>query len=307
MDNRALFDAAHDAAPTEQGDRVRRALLRYDLDAAWPLLRDHLPGAGTNPTTQKNTLSGVNKLVSFAEAGGESLIAPAAGFAARYLAATAHYAPATRRVLLSRARALYHALRQLGVVDAHFDPFTGVRGPELRGRPGEDKSLYAEDEVARLIAHADVEGRALVLLGADAGLTTGETARLRWEDVELAGDQVRVRGREVLASERLTGALRAWAARDQGVLYASGSVFSLTDHTLRARLYKLCQHANVDYKAWRALRHRYALKLWQDTGDPQRIADQLGLGTLLAVQPYLRLEQARRARARQGAAEDGAS
>ena len=52
-----------------------------------------------------------------------------------------------------------------------------------------------------------------MLLGADAGLTTGETARLEWENIELSGDVLRVHGREILASERLTDTLRAWANR----------------------------------------------------------------------------------------------
>lgn len=294
MSERPVFEAALRESPNELSDKVRRALLRHDLDGAWPVLRKHLPDARENPTTQKNTLSGIKKLVTFAETTGESLLAPAPGFAARYLADIAHHAPATRRVLLSRARALYHALRELQVVGPHFDPFADVKGPELHSRPGEDKSLYDDEEVARLVAHADPEARALVLLGADAGLTTGETARLTWEDVELSGDLLRVHGREILASERLTEALRRWAARDEGVLYARGSVFSLNDHAIRARLYRLCKHANVGYKAWRSLRHHYALRLWQETGDPHLVADQLGLGTLIAVQPYVRLEGRRR-------------
>ncbi|MEF2280308.1 site-specific integrase [Deinococcus sp. YIM 134068] len=300
MSDRSVFDAALEGPPNELAERVRRALLRHDLDSAWPILRKHLPDARENPTTLKNTLSGIKKLVTYAQEQGESLLSPAPGFAARYLEATGHHAPATRRVLLSRARALYHALRELEVVGPHFDPFADVRGPDLRVRPGEDKVLYEDEEVARLVAHADAEARALVLLGADAGLTTGETARLTWEDVQLSGDHLRVRGRDIVASGRLTDALRAWAARDEGVLYARGSVFSLTDHAIRARLYRLCRQANVTYKAWRALRHHYALRLWQETGDPHLVADQLGLGTLLAVQPYVRLEGQRRRRLGQG-------
>ena len=73
-------------------------------------------------------------------------------------------------------------------------------------------------------------------------------------------------------------------------------------HAIRARLYRLCKHANVGYKAWRALRHHYALRLWQETGDPHLVADQLGLGTLLAVQPYVRLEGQRRRRQQAGEA-----
>lgn len=285
-----MFEAALRDLPDAEAEKVGRALLRHDLDAAWPVLRKHLPDARENPVTLKNTLSGIRKLVTFAQDSGESLLTPTPGFAARYLETLAHHAPATQRVLLSRARALYHALRELRVVGPHFDPFADVKGPDLHAPPGEDKVVYGEDEVARLVAHADTEGRALVLLGADAGLTTSETARLCWEDLDLSGDHLRVHGREIVASKRLTNALREWAARGEGVLFARGSLFSLTDHAIRARLYRLCKHANVEYRAWRALRHRYALRLWQETGDPQLVADQLGLGTLLAVRPYVRLE-----------------
>ncbi|WP_216326702.1 tyrosine-type recombinase/integrase [Deinococcus aestuarii] len=298
MSDPSVFHKALRAASEDgQAEKVRRALLRHELDAAWPILKGHLPDGRENPTTLKNTLSGIKKLVTYAQEQGESLLTPSPGFAAGYLAAIAGHAPATQRVLLSRARALYHALRELGVVGPDFDPFGEVKGPDLRFRPGEDKSLYDEDEVARLVAHADDEERALVLLGADVGLTTGETARLTWEDIELSGDVLRVHGREILASERLTDALRTWANRSGGVLFARGSVFSLTDHAVRGRLFRLCRRANVTYKAWRSLRHRYAVRLWQETGDPQLVAAQLGFGTLEAVQPYMRLERVRRERA----------
>lgn len=61
-------------------------------------------------------------------------------------------------------------------------------------------------------------------------------------------------------------------------------------HAVRARFYELCRDANVTYRAWRALRHHYALRLWRATRDPELVADQLGVTSLKAVQAYGQLE-----------------
>jgi len=57
-------------------------------------------------------------------------------------------------------------------------------------------------------------------------------------------------------------------------------------------VYRLCQQAEVPYRAWRALRNAAGLRLLRLTGDPQSVADRLGLTTLKAVEVWQKLDQA---------------
>ena len=67
MSDGSVFQAALRDLPDGEAQKVGRALLRHDLDSAWPVLRRHLPDARENPVTLKNTLSGIRKLVTYAQ------------------------------------------------------------------------------------------------------------------------------------------------------------------------------------------------------------------------------------------------
>ncbi len=68
-----------------------------------------------------------------------------------------------------------------------LDPFRDVHAPHDPTPPWEKRHPYDDDDLAALLAAAtDPYDRALVLLGAHAGLRAGECVRLRWRDVNMA-------------------------------------------------------------------------------------------------------------------------
>ena len=57
------------------------------------------------------------------------------------------------------------------------------------------------------------------------------------------------------------------------------------------RLHRLCGRAGVAHRPSTALRSSYALRLWQRTHDPRVMVEQLGIGSLKAVEAYMRMEE----------------
>ncbi|EYB69290.1 phage integrase-like protein SAM-like protein [Deinococcus phoenicis] len=274
--------------------QARRALGQGDLEAFLDLLAEDLPGLPGN-ATRKNYLSSLRAYLRWATAERRSILNAQAEDAEAYLTfliARHAHAPATIHNHLTRVRTLYDVLHAPGL-HAGPNPFLGLRLPS--NKPEEHRDLYSEEELARLLAHADAQGRALVLVGAHAGLTGPETVRLRWEDLDTQGGRLRVGAREVEASEELHRALRAYG-QERGhtdLFGATGKAFDpTTDHELRAVIYALCRAANVPYRAWRALRNSAGLRLLRLTGDPRIVADRLGLTTLKAVEPLQKLDRA---------------
>lgn len=273
-------------------EQLRRALTSGNLEGFLDLIAQGLPGAPGN-ATRKNYLSSLRAYLRWTDAEGRSVLHAREDDAQAYLAfllAKHAHAPATIHNHLTRVRTLYDLLHEYGA-HAGPNPFLGLKLPS--NKPEEHRDLYSEEEVRRLVTHADAQGRAVVLLGAHAGLTGPETVGLRWEDVDTRAGLLRVRGRQVEASDELHAALRAYGQeRGHTDLFAArGPVFDFqTDHELRAAIYRLCQQANVTYKAWRALRNTAGLRLLNLTGDPQVVADRLGLTTLKAVEVWQKLQ-----------------
>ncbi|GAA5512923.1 tyrosine recombinase XerC [Deinococcus carri] len=274
-------------------EAFRRALTRGDLEAGLDLMAEFLPGAPGN-ATRKNYLSSLRAYLRWVQEERRSVLHAAEGDARAYLGTLLQKHPDTPATIhnhLTRVRTFYDLLEQHGL-HAGPNPFLGLKLPS--NRPEEHRDLYSEAEIQRLLAHADPAGRALVLLGAHAGLTGPETVRLRWEDVNASRGQLRVKGREVEVSEELRAALQShgWEQGQTELFPAPGPVFSFqTDHQVRAAVYQLCRDANVPYRAWRALRNAAGLRLLQQSGDPQLVAARLGLTTLKAVEVWQKLER----------------
>lgn len=276
--------------PSEQ---LRRALVRGDLEAFLDRVAEDLPGIPGN-ATRKNYLSSLRAYLRWATHEQRSVLHAEADDARAYLAllAAKHaHAPATIHNHLTRVRTLYDLLRSCGAHPGP-NPFLGLKLPS--NKPEEHRDLYGDEEVRRLCEHAGAQGRALVLLGAHAGLTGPEVVKLSWQDVDTRGGRLTVKGREVEASDELHRALRDYG-KERGhtdLFAAAGRMFDFeTDHELRAAVYALCQRANVPYRAWRALRNSAGLRLLRLTNDPQTVANQLGLTTLKAIEPLQKLHQ----------------
>jgi integrase len=254
------------------------------LDALSPLL----PGAPGDRTHQNN-LSGLRVYLGWTQGEGLALLSPAPGQAAAYRTwLEGQYAPATVKNRLSQVRHLYDVLQELGLVEHHS--FRDVSGPP--NRAWEHRAVYSPEEVTRLLAHAGVEERALVLLGAHGGLTGPEVLALRFEHLRLERGELAVAGRVVEGSAALLGALEAWG-RTQGhtaLFSAQGPVFDLESASqLRRRVWRLCRRANVPYRAWQALRNAAGVRLLGLTPDREGVQAQLGLADPESLRPLVKL------------------
>lgn len=266
---------------------LRDALRAYDLDGAWEHLAPLLP---PHPLTQRNHKYALKRYFDHARIDHADLLRPTLTFLNAYLLTFKTLDPGSARSLFSRLRSLYKAFRQLGVVPSTYDPLLTLSVPRLTAQPGEARRHYTDDEVLRLLTNAkDPEERCLLLLGAHAGLRSGEVRRLQWPDVQLTEAELMVHGRTVPKGSQLNEALRAWA-RKHGGLLAEGQVFPYKDtYAVNHRLHRICERAGVPYRPFTALRSSYALRLWQATHDPRIMVEQLGIGSLKAVEAYVRL------------------
>lgn len=268
-------------------DEVRSALSRYDLEAAWTHLTPALP---QHPLTLRNHKYAFKRYLDHARADRTDLLRPTPEFLNSYLLTFAALDPGHARSLFSRLRGLYKALRHLGVIPRTYDPLLTLTVPRLTAQPGEERRHYTDPEINQLLTHArDAEERCLILLGAHAGLKSGEVCTLNWTDVQLTDATLRVRSRLIPKGGLLDEALRAWA-RKHGGLLAEGPVFGHKDtYSVNQQLHQLCSQADLPYKPFTALRSNYALRLWQTTHDPRTMTEQLGIGSLKAVEAYARM------------------
>lgn len=276
---------------------LRRLLEQDDLDAALDLLATGLPGPPTG-ATRKNVLSGWRVFVRWLRTEDRSLLnVPDPGaFAQAYadwLAAEYHEVAATVNNRLVQARRLYRVLGELGLVGTN--PFLTVHGRTHVAH--ERRPVYTAEEVARLLEHASAEERVLVLLGAHGGLSGPEVRHLTFGAVAPGYAHLAVGQRIVACTPELTGALEAWAhlrgetplyGVPQELLFARGGA-PLSDHELRAKVFRLCQRAEVPYRAWHALRHAAGLKLLAEQASQHEVTQALGLGGRTAVKPLIRL------------------
>ncbi|ULH14010.1 site-specific integrase (plasmid) [Deinococcus sp. KNUC1210] len=269
--------------------RLIQALHAFDLTTVWDALQPLMP---LHPQTRSNYYYTLKRYLSFAQQVQLDVLHPTPDQLRAFLTTLEGLNPQHVRTLLSRLRGLYQALRTLGVIPSTYDPLLGLHGPALEQPPGEGRRFYLQTEIARLSAEADVDDRCLLLLGAHAGLKTGEVLVISWPDIQLMDATLHIRNRFIPKSGDLEHALLAWARRHGGLL-AEGRLFAFKDHAaVNARLHRLCTATNVDYRPWSALRSSYALRLWQATHDPAIMTRQLGLNSLKAVQAYQKMEDA---------------
>ncbi|MFC4640321.1 hypothetical protein [Deinococcus hohokamensis] len=178
---------------------VRRLIEQQDyagaLDAPTPLL----PGP-PGGTTHINVLSGLRVYFKWLqEEGGSALNADLAQAQAYSQWLAARYAPATSKNRLSQVRTLYDLLQELGLFSGN--PFRAVQG--ALNRPEEHRQVYSPEAVEQMLKFADAEERALVLLGAHAGLTGPEVSALKSEDLDLTKGTLQTTGRTLEASDDL--------------------------------------------------------------------------------------------------------
>jgi integrase len=131
-----------------------------------------------------------------------------------------------------------------------------------------------------------------VLLGAHAGLRVAEMVALKWQDVDLAAQQLRVlRGkggkpRTVWISAGLARALeglRPYARNDRVLAYGS-------PERARARMRRLAFRALVKYRGIHALRHTCGTRMAREEG-LEAAQHHLGHANLATTQVYAKWNQ----------------
>jgi len=273
-----------------------RACQERDAEALWALTEAHLTlhgkkGMRVSPHTLRNYKREVSALLEAWQ--GENLLRPSrdAGVLYARKLESEGYKPVTIQVKLAAARGLYKALRWAGATAA--TPFADVSPAPDTVSAWEKREAYNTLEVELLLIYADsLFDKAVVLLGAHAGLRVSEMARLRWEDVNLKTGKLRVVGKggkeaRVATSKRLRALLEALHAVPRVGLRAA-FVLPFGADRARERLKRLCELAEVQYKerAVHGLRHASGTRVYEDTGDIAKVADHLRHGDVKTSMSY---------------------
>ena len=171
-----------------------------DLEALWQLTEAHLTLHGSaGSRVSGNTLTSYRRYVFqlIDTWSGEALLRPSRNAGVLWVRELeAELKPATVRVKLAAARALYAALRWSGATT--LDPFADVKPGRDLTPAWEKRQAYTLNEIEWLTRVAEGYTLSIVLLGAHAGLRVSEMTSLRWEDIRLSEKKLTVRKSDLL-------------------------------------------------------------------------------------------------------------
>lgn len=277
-------------AEDERRRRAVEAARDLDVEVLWSLTEAHVTtfgpaGASVSVRTLRAYREAVAAFVRYAGENAVNLLRPGATVGHSWMRAleAAGRSPATLRVKLAGARALYRALRWAGATGS--DPFSDARPRVDRTAPWDKREPYGDGEVEVLLSAAPDDLRVLLLLGAHAGLRLEEALRLAWVDVDLSARQLTVRAgkggktRRVRLSVSLAGALERWGRGE-------GTLFGTSQTAARKRLARLCRRTGVAYKGFHALRHTAGTRLYRETRSLDAVARHLGHASLDTARVY---------------------
>jgi integrase len=205
--------------------------------------------------------------------------------------------PKTINNHLTVLRKLLSVAQEWGFVD-HVPPVKWMRVPPQKF------DFLAFDEADRLIAGADPEWRAMVIVGARTGLRLGELIALRWEDVDLVAGRLVVaravsrgkvgtpkngRTREVPLSDEAHRALRAHRHLKGELVFpgAKGGFFKKTE--TKWPLWRACKRAGLRRIGWHVLRHTFASHLVMRGAPLKAVQELLGHSTIQVTMRYSHL------------------
>lgn len=281
------------ALSADERRRAASAAVRDgDAGALWSLTEAHAVIFGKKATeVSPNTLlayeRGLRVLVAWVASQGLDLGGLRRQEALRYTRhlETSGLSPASVNQRLAAARAFTQALLWAGLLEG--DPFARIAVSDPTPA-AEKRHPYSPEELAALLASAAPRERALILLGADAGLRVAEIAALTWQDV---GTNVLVvladsggKQRSVAISDRLAEALHAIRPPTRD----NSSVFGVTTRRLQAILSALCNRAGIEPKGVHSLRHSAGTRLYAATKDLELVARHLGHATTRPAERYAR-------------------
>jgi len=285
-------------APDARKRRAAEALRDDDLSTLVTLLETcqrlhNRRGLRTSEHTLRSYRTGLAALARFAQGIGRKphqLNHDDALRFARHLEGTG-VGPATVNSRLAAARAFCRALQWAGMLPGEQNPFAevSVTDPTPKHEKGQP---YRPEHLERLLAAARTpRERALILLGADAGLRVAEVAALTWEALEVEGLTVQVRSGKggktasVALTPRCADALAALGEK-------TGPVFGVTSRRLQALFARLCELAGVPRYGYHALRHSAGTRLYEATHDLHVTARHLRHASLDTARIYAHLADA---------------
>lgn len=308
-------------------DGLRRhaeeAARNRDEQALWELVVAHLQQLAENrgvPGPSHHTLRayrrGVHELLLLWPE--DDLLSPSRGVGRRYVqllqrgeraplltAETPHggrgrtpkkgqLSPATVRLRVAAARALFGSLNWAGASDA--DPFRELRLGSAEPGASQAARAYSEFELIELLAAArDEQERVILLLGAHGGLRVSEMIALTWSDVDLRAAELNVaEGNDsdsgdaaVAVSPKLAAALLAYRHELEVAGIERDAVLELrSQYGVFNRLRNLCERAEVEFKGVHALRHSAGTRLYRQTGDLLLVQAHLRHSSLDMVRQY---------------------
>jgi integrase len=181
-------------------------------------------------------------------------------------------------------------LRKLLVTAKDWKRISTVPTVKLLKVPKPEFDFLSFDEATRLLEATDPAWRAMIMLALRAGLRQGELLALRWDDVDLAKGELRIRqavargiigtpksgkGRDIPLSEQAADALRRLPSRFRGELVfpsETGRIFGIGQ--CRRALYRTCRKAGLRRIGWHVLRHTFASHLVMK-GVPLKVVQEL--------------------------------
>lgn len=255
------------------------------LTTAYLALYGH-SGRAVSPNTVAAYEQSIRRLLRDLPRLRETLLRPTRNFGphwARLLEADG-YEPATVRVYVCGARALYNALHWAGATARN--PFAGLVSRKNLTKP---VKYYTAKEIQQLTLASTLHDQVAIRLGSDAALRVSEAIALRWPDVhEQQGWLKVVRGkgsreRDVFLTADLADLLRRHRATNgtnERVLRVR------TSPGMYYRLRQVANRAGVGWRGYHAFRHACGRAIYALTLDLGAVADHLGHSTIESTRIY---------------------
>ena len=208
--SKTIQDRSRAWTTLEAGELRRRAVEAArdrDLETLWAITEAHLGLLG-QPSIHTLRAYKTGLGVTLEALGGENVLRPTKNWGIRFIRELETTLKASSvRSRLASARALFAALRWAGATDT--EPFSDVGVKADLEAADEKRQPYPLEVMDTLLEVANPRDTVLVLLAAHGGLRNGEECDLRWDEVFLDAQRIRVvngkggKNRTVLISLRL--------------------------------------------------------------------------------------------------------
>ena len=197
-------------------------------------------------------------------------------------------AESTITVRVTAVRSLFSVFVWAGIIIRNpFDQITLARAQTDSHPP---LVYYRQVELMEMLAAATIHDKCLILLGAQAGLRSKELYSLRWSEVSLSRQLIRIHSPKsagINLSNQLVLSLQQLKALQESHRQNTEYVLDLrTQYGIYQRLRNICQAAGVDFKGVQALRNTCGRTLLIQSGDARIVQQHLRLRTLEQVSKY---------------------